>query len=291
VGDMDEAVRREEAIAYVARHGTVVQRARLGTLLEGTLPDEAALDAWRADRNRDGGWHARPADEGADPGTQPPPSTLPTTLRALGHAWEMETGVRPEVRTGLLWVVGRQRPVDGAFVDEAPTDSGGLEAGFARGEEERAPALWTAAALATLDTWVSGVPAFNDARTRAYEWLCRNVQSWEDQPPRAAWLAASAALLRERAGSARVSLPLAQLTMRLDDPDRTMNVRELAELVISLVGAGLPATKPPANLALVRLARMQRADGALATGNEDAVEGTLAGLRALMLAALRVRRT
>jgi len=300
VGDVDEAVRREEAVAYVARHGTVVQRARLGALLEGTLPDEAALDAWRADRNRDGGWHARPADEGADPGAQPPPSTLPATLRALGDAWEMGIGVRPEVRTGLLWVVGRQRPADGAFVDEAPTDSGGLEtgpasssleAGSARGEEERAPALWTAAALATLDTWVSGVPAFNDARTRAYDWLCRNVQSWEDQPPRAAWLAASAALLRERAGSARVSQPLAQLTMRLDDPDRTMNVRELAELVISLVGAGLPATEPPASLALVRLARMQRTDGALATGNEDAVEGTLAGLRALLLTALRVRRT
>lgn len=288
---MDETVRREEAIAYVARHGTVVQRARLGALLKGMLPDEAALDAWRADRNRDGGWHARPADEGAAPDTQPPPSTLPATLRALGNAWEMGIGVRPEVRTGLLWVVGRQRPADGAFVDETPTDSGSLEAGPARGEEECAPALWTAAALATLDTWVSGVPAFNDARTRAYEWLCRNVQSWKDQPPRAAWLAASAALLRERAGSARVSLPLAQLTMRLDDPDRTMSVRELAELVISLVGAGLPATEPPASLALVRLARMQRADGALATGNEDAVEGTLAGLRALMLAALRVRRT
>jgi hypothetical protein len=291
VGNVGETVRREEAIAYVARHGTVVQRARLGALLDGTLPDEAALDAWRADRNRDGGWHARPADEGAAPGMQPPPSTLPATLRALGDAWEMGIGVRPEVRTGLLWVVGRQRPADGAFVDEAPTDSGGPEAGSARGEEERAPALWTAAALATLDTWVSGVPAFNDARTRAYEWLCRNVQSWEDQPPRAAWLAASAALLRERAGSARVSLPLAQLTMRLDDPDRTMSVRELAELVISLVGAGLPATEPPASLALVRLARMQRADGALATIHEDAVEGTLAGLRALLLAALRVRRT
>ncbi len=291
MGDVDEAVRREEAIAYVARHGTDVQRARLGALLEGTLPDEAALDAWRADRNRDGGWHARPADEDAAPGTQPPPSSLPATLRALGDAWEMEIGVRPEVRTGLLWVVGRQRPADGAFVDEAPTDSGSPEAGSARGEEERAPALWTAAALATLDTWVSGVPAFNGAWTRAYAWLCRNVQSWEDQPPRAAWLAASAALLRERAGSARVSLPLAQLTMRLDDPDCTMSVRELAELVISLVGAGLPATEPPANLALVRLAHMQRADGALATGNEDAVEGTLAGLRALLLATLRVRRT
>ncbi len=88
-----------------------------------------------------------------------------------------------------------------------------------------------------------------------------------------------------------MSQPLAQLTMRLDDPDRTMNVRELAELVISLVGAGLPATEPPASLALVRLARMQRTDGALATGNEDAVEGTLAGLRALLLTALRVRRT
>ncbi|HKB48774.1 MAG TPA: hypothetical protein VKC57_13820, partial [Ktedonobacterales bacterium] len=73
MGDVDEAVRRAEAIAYVARHGTVVQRARLGALLEGALPDEAALDAWRADRSRDGGWHARPADEGATPGTQPPP--------------------------------------------------------------------------------------------------------------------------------------------------------------------------------------------------------------------------
>jgi hypothetical protein len=117
------------------------------------------------------------------------------------------------------------------------------------------------------------------------------VQSWEDQPPRAAWLAASAALLRERAGSARVSLPLAPLTVRLDDPDRTMNVRELAELVISLVGAGLPATEPPASLALMRLTRMQRADGALATAHEDAVEGTLACLRALMLVTLPVRET
>lgn len=288
---MDEAVLREAAVAYVARHGTLVQRARLGALLEGTPPDGAALDVWRADRNRDGGWHAHPADESATPAAQPPPSSLPATLRALGDAWEMETGVRPEVRTGLLWVVGRQRPADGAFVDEAPTDSGGLDAGSARGEEERAPALWTAAALATLDTWVSGVPAFNDARTRAYEWLCRNVQSWEDQPPRAAWLAASAALLRERAGSARVSLPLAQVTMRLDDPDCTMSVRELAELVISLVGAGLPATEPPAHLALGRLARMQRTDGALATTDEDAVEGTIAGLRALVLATLPVRRT
>jgi len=291
MGDVGEAVRRDEAIAYVARHGTVVQRARLGALVEGTPPDEAVLDAWRADRNRDGGWHARPADEDAAPGPQPLPSTLLATLRALGDAWEMEIGVRPEVRTGLLWVVGRQRPADGAFVDAARTGSGGLEAGSAHGEEEREPMLWTAAALATLDTWVSGVPAFNDARTRAYEWLCRNVQSWVDQPPRAAWLAASAALLRERSGSARVSLPLAQLTARLDDPGRTMNARELAELVISLVGAGLPATEPPASLALVRLARMQRADGALATGNEDAVEGTLAGLRALMLATLPVRGT
>jgi hypothetical protein len=286
-----EAVRREDALAYVARHGTIVQRARLGALVEGIPPDAATLDAWRADRNRNGGWHESHADEGAAPGPPPPPSTLPATLRALRDAWEMEIGVRPEVRTGLLWVVGRQRPADGALVGGEPAAGAGLEAGSAHGAEERAPALWTAAALATLDTWVSGVPAFNDARTRAYEWLCRNVQSWEDQPPRAAWLAASTALLRERAGSARVSLPLAQLTMRLDDPDRTMSVRELAELVISLVGAGLPATEPPANLALVRLARIQRADGALATGNEDAVEGTLAGLRALLLAALRVRRT
>jgi hypothetical protein len=43
--------------------------------------------------------------------------------------------------------------------------------------------------------------------------------------------------------------------------------------------------------ALVRLTRMQRTDGALASTHEDAVEGTLASLRALMLATLPVRGT
>lgn len=278
---------RALAVTYVQRNGTLLQRARMEAIAFGTPPDEQALALLFANWNPDGGWHDAESDLALDGLHVPyPPSSLSHTLRALRYAselryaWEAGHMMPPQVRSGLLWVC-RQQHEDGSFADDDSVLSGRLQIVRLSRADEKAVAFLTASALQTLDTWLAGVPGMEGKRERAFEWLRTHITSWHGQHPRTDWLVAAAALRREGSYSAHVLRPLAQLAIRQSEFPRELTATELAEMITTLTEAGWLITESPVSCGLTKLLRLQRADGAFAQPGEDAVEATIASLRAL----------
>lgn len=298
------------AIAYVTEQGDRLQRHLLQTLLNGVpMPlEEEARDLWLAGRNRDGGWGAvahgwSAGNEGAGP------SGIAETVRALDIAYDLGLGVTAEVRSGLLWL-SRNQQHEGCFVELPRTlspnplshEAGAAETAVVRasspdtagaGQREHASqrdasgaaALSTALALHALDTWVSAVETFSEARERAYSWLCAHITSWGEHPLRTAWLVAAAAVRREGRGSTRAAGVLAHLSLRLGSDQPLLSAAELAELITLLARAGCPPDESPISSAITQLLRLRRADGAFALSSDIscAVDATIASLRALAL--------
>lgn len=290
---MDTEMWRESAIGFVQRNGTPLQCARLlalqdeQTIHHGEPLSQAILAAWRRGRNQDGGW-TETSLTGHHTDLRPLPSSVSGTARALRYARELNLGVLPEVRTGLLWLAGHQR--DGAIADDDSILSGSLESPRLSLADEGTVAFLTALALRELDLWVQAVPTFTHTRERAYDWLSGHEWAWKGQHPRTVWLTASAALRREGTTSALGIRALAHLTADLSSSVVDLTAGDLAELVLSLVEAGWPAGEPPVSRGIALLPRLQRNDGAFSNGQEDDVEGTLAAVRALSLVHNRVPR-
>ena len=277
------------AEAYITRHGDILQRARAAALLHGTRPTPEALAQWGRGRQPDGGWASDGVADGPA-GTTRGRSRFIATVRALRTARELDLGIVPEVRLALLWLTRQQRP-DGSFVDEYPAVSDALDALRLGVPDERMTVWATATGLHFLDEWMGGIQAFSYARQQAYDWLTGRVDDWGRQHSRTIWLAAGCAL-RRGAESPLTLKRLAVLALRLGESAVALSARDLADVVVTLTEAGMSASRSPVSYAMTLLGQTRREDGAFADplGREDAVESTLAAVRAYLATGTPVAR-
>lgn len=251
----------DRTIAFIQRHGTPVERARLDYLLHGTLPAPAIADDLFSGQHSDGGWA---------PFWQPTYSSLDATCFHLAQAEQLGLlGADPAGRA-LSFLLGRQQPngtwhEDRSVVEVAPP--------WAKPGDLAATLYLTA----NCGYWLSRSLGDDPVVRQAADVLLEHADGAGQMPTFAHshWLAVG---LWQGAGYPGA----AERTMQyLDTILASLPSSNLAWLIVTLAGAGIATDHPLLRHAAVRLAEEQQADGRWVSedGEQQDVHATLEALR------------
>ena len=95
---------------YIEKYGTLVEKARLAYLLNGTTPTKNVSDELFKGQNSDGGWTSKWSN---------PTSSLDATCYHLAQAEQLGLGVDAQPVSDALRFLIRRQSLDGSWEEEA----------------------------------------------------------------------------------------------------------------------------------------------------------------------------
>jgi len=254
---------REKAIQFVKQNGSEVEKARLRYLLHEERPSPIIIQQLFSDQRKDGGFA---------PFWAPDYSSVDATCYRLAQAEQLGLGItEPAIAKAVQFLTGRQG-ADGRFAedssvaDSAPpwaapgdlaaelylTANAGFWLTFFNFTEEAQQAASFLAAH--LDTATHKLPSFAQA-----QWLACGL----------AWQLGLLEIVDHLSSHLYAQLP--------------GTAGELAWMLVTLHGAGLPSDRGVIVAGSARLAEMQAEDGRFPSDEGQDVHTTLEALRALGL--------
>ncbi|HZU11818.1 MAG TPA: prenyltransferase/squalene oxidase repeat-containing protein [Chloroflexota bacterium] len=256
-------VHLERAAAFVGRHGTDVERARLASLLTGRAPSETIVDALFAGQRPDGGWSPFWASDY---------SSRDATCYRLAQADQLGLNSAEPVQRAVRFLLARQAS-DGSWQEDSSVRDAAPP--WAQPGDPAARLYLTA----NCGYWLAILESETEAAGRAARFLAGHLGDDGSLPtfPHSHWLAAG---LWYRTGeTAAAEAVLGHLTRCLS----RLAASNLGWLVVTLQGVGLPAGHPLLRQATDRLAAEQQPDGRWVSedGPERDVHATLEALRAI----------
>jgi hypothetical protein len=257
----------QSAAAFVNNHGDATEQARLRYLLNGERPSQETVSALLAGQREDGGWA---------PFWASAYSSLDATCFHLAQAEQLGiSGSEPATGRALDFLANRQRTSGSWSEDESVTD---LAPPWVKPGETSAILYLTA----NCGFWLAvRQGTFQNVARRAADYLLGYLDNEGHMPTflHAHWLA----------GGLWHSLdqqePAARVFGYLANRAEALPASNLAWLIITLHGAGVPPSHPLLDTAASLLAHQQARDGRWPSedGSARDIHATLEAMRALRL--------